>query len=152
MYANYDKKIRNYLREIIDIAEANMPNGKYLQIVNRAGKITAAMHRADRRSAKGTGYEEEVSPEITHDEVVAACEKMAKDKVTVLAWLHEGPVDTVRCIEANILRASDVIYRLRKDGWPIKTRLVKSGRARIAEYTLTGPQQSRETGFAGFEN
>ncbi len=153
MYANYEKKIRQYLREIQDIAEANMPNGKYLQVVNRAGKIVAAMHRSDRREARGTGYVEEIAePEITAAEVRAACEKMEIDRITVLGWLQEGPVDTVRCIENNILRASDVIYRLRKQGWPIKTRLKKSGRSRIAEYILTGPIQDHPADFDGFEN
>ena len=52
------------------------------------------------------------------------------------------------CIEHNILRASDVIFRLRKDGWPISTKLIRSGRASIAEYTFLGPQ--RLPGTAGF--
>ena len=151
MYCDYEKKIREVLTQIQDISEENMPNGKYLQIVNRCGKIVSLMHRADRRAAKGTGYVEEVAPPMTGEEVRAACEKMAADRLTVLAWLHDGPVTTVRCIDNNILRASDVVYRLRKEGWPIKTRLIRSGRARIAEYSLTGPQQDKSAPFEGYE-
>ena len=101
---------------------------------------------------KGTGYVETVDGEITHEEVKTFCEKMNTDKLTVLAWLHERPVTTVDCIEHNMLRASDIAFRLRKEGWPIGTKLVKSGRSRIAEYHLLGEQQDRPQPFVALKD
>ena len=147
MRPNYDKNIRAALTEIQTIAAENLPKGKYLQIVNRCGKIVFEMNKRARDLAKGTGYVETVDGEMTHEEVKTFCEKMSTDKLTVLAWLHERPVTTVDCIEHNMLRASDIAFRLRKEGWPIGTKLVKSGRSRIAEYHLLGEQQDKPQPF-----
>ena len=152
MRPNYDKNIRTALTEIQAIAADNLPKGKYLQIVNRCGKIVFEMKKQARALAKGTGYVETVDGEITHEEVKAFCEKMNTDKLTVLAWLHERPVTTVDCIEHNMLRASDIAFRLRKEGWPIGTKLVKSGRSRIAEYHLLGEQQDRPQPFVALKD
>ena len=147
MYANYEKKILGYLREIQDIAEANMPNGKYLQVVNRAGKIVSAMHRSDRREARGTGYKEFNNPaEYTGAAVRAECDKHATDRQIILDKLLAGEtVTTVDCINMNILRAGHAIYVLRKKGYDISTTRVPSGRSRIAAYRLETKPQNENT-------
>ena len=155
MLPNYEKEIRKNLAEIQGICmDLNIPKGKYLQIVNRCAKAALALNKQARAAAKGA-VRVEVAPTQapTHAEVVAECDKRIADRQQILAWLQEGRnVTTVDCIEHNILRASDVIFRLRKDGWPIATKLVKSGRARIAEYTLLGPQcLPGITAFSGFD-
>lgn len=152
MRENYEKTIVRALQEIQGIAANNMPKGKYLQIVNRCGKVVYTLNKQRRDLARGTGYVETVDGEITHDEVKAFCEKMNTDKVTVLAWLQERPVTTVDCIAHNMLRASDIVFRLRKDGWPIGTKLVKSGRARIAEYRLLGEQRNSPQPFVSIKD
>ena len=155
MLPNYSKDMRKNLTEIQSIvAGLDIPKGKYLQIVNRCAKVAVALNRAERAALRGAvRLEAGALPVYTHAEVVAECDKRIADKETVLAWLQEGrKVTTVDCIDANILRASDVIFRLRKEGWPIATRLVKMGRARVAEYELTGPKRDRlGAGFRGFE-
>lgn len=154
MLPNYNKSIRKNLTEIQGIlAGLDIPKGKYLQVVNRCAKVALALNKSERAAAKGAvRVEIETLPPYTHEEVVAECDKRIADRSTVLEWLKAGrKVSTVDCIEANILRASDVIFRLRKDGWPIATRLIKSGRSRIAEYTLLGPQRiPGQSEFVGF--
>lgn len=155
MLRNYEKVVRKNLTEIQNIClELNIPQGKYLQIVNRCGKVVAAVNR-QRRAAEKNAVRVEVAPTpaLTHLEVIAECDKRIEDSKTILGWLQSGrKVTTVDCIEHNILRASDVIFRLRKDGWPISTKLIKSGRARIAEYRLLGPKRNpAETRFSGFD-
>ena len=155
MLPNYEKEVRKNLREIEDICrDIDMPKGKYLQIVNRCAKATLALIKQSRAAARGAvRVEVAPTPAPTHAEVVAECDKRIADRQQILSWLQEGrKVTTVDCIEHNILRASDVIFRLRKDGWPIATKLIKSGRARIAEYTLLGPQcLPGVTEFSGFD-
>lgn len=154
MLPNYSKDMRKNLTEIQSIcAGLDIPKGKYLQIVNRCAKVAVALNRAERAALRGAvRLEAGALPVYTHAEVVAECDKRIADRATVLEWLKAGrKVSTVDCIEANILRASDVIFRLRKDGWPIATRLIKSGRSRIAEYTLLGPQRiPGQSEFVGF--
>lgn len=155
MLQNYEKEVRRNLNEIQAIAMSlNIPKGKYLQIVNRCAKAALAMNKSQRAAAKGAvRVEVAPTPAPTHAEVVAECDKRIADRETVLGWLRDGrKVTTVDCIEHNILRASDVVFRLRKDGWPIATKLVKAGRSRIAEYTLLGPKMSPGSAeFSGFD-
>ena len=152
MRHNYSRNIQAALTEIQAIAAANLPKGKYLQIVNRCGKVVFELNKQQRELARGTGYVETVEGEVTHNEVKAFCEKMNTDKLTVLSWLHERPVTTLDCIEHNMLRASDIAFRLRKEGWPIGTKLVKSGRSRIAEYHLLGEQQQKPQPFVALKD
>ncbi len=143
MLPNYEKEVNRNLNEIQKIArELNIPKGKYLQIVNRCAKAALAMNKSQRAAARrAVRVEVAPTPAPTHAEVVAECDKRIADRATLLGWLQAGrKVTTVDCIEHNILRASDVVFRLRKDGWPIATKLVKAGRSRIAEYTLLGPR------------
>ena len=152
MRTNDSKKIGTALREIQGIAAKELPFGKYMQIVNRCAKIALAVNKQARDLTRGTGYTETVDGNVTQAEVAAMCEKMNTDKVTVLAWLHERPVTTLDCIDNNMLRASDIVYRLRKDGWPIGTRLVKAGRARIAKYYLMGERRDTPQPFVALKS
>ena len=138
MKKNHDKHIRQYLTEVQTIAEQSMPRGRYLQVVNRCAKIVYEMNQRAREEAKGTGYHEEVaSPAITQAEVAAARDKRTFDRERILAHLQEGrPLTTVEAIQMGILRAGARVFELRKDGYNIETRLVKSGNDRIAEYRL----------------
>lgn len=137
MKPQFDNTIRKTLEEIQVIAYENLPKGKYNQIVNRCAKVVATMYRKERAAKTGTNYEEKASPEFTHDEIKAFYDKMATDRKVVLEILRSGrTLNTVECIEMNILRASDVIFKLRKEGYEIETNLIRSGRSRIAEYKL----------------
>lgn len=142
MKENYEEHIRKALNEIQDITSGLLPHGKYKQVVNRCGEIVYLMNKQKRNAAKGNDYPEIPFPEFDGDEVREAEEKKAYDRERILEALADGgTLTTVQAIGMGILRCGARVFELRKKGYPVATRLIRSGKSRIAEYYLETNQQ-----------